>query len=966
MASIQPKILKQTALAKATQLETRVNLLVASSTTELSPVVVYLEGPDVELSVNGAAAAAGVWTCPANLSSIQVECWGAGGGGGGGTTISGGGGGGGGEYACEPGYAVIPGNVYTYAVGREGQGGVSAGQGGWSGGNTIFDTSANGVTANGGGGGDTGNPNNGGTGSVNSIHSDGGAGGVSSSGISSDNPVALGSVSNVGMWWIFKGANTSNGALASISDDSGRSHTGSVVNTQVSGLKSAVISVTGAPPQTPGSGGNCAYFKQSLTSSTPSYIASPIFGVGTPGGSAPWDGSAFTVSAWIQGDLSQGTWSYLPAIAGRKFGTILADCDYAAGFHTGGSDANSSGYALYMFNNCPGFYLNPAARSASSGKTVTSATPLPIDGTWHQVVGTFDGTNMKLYVDGTLIGTQATTWTNFGSGNYAHTAGVNPHTKTDSGFTGYMSNVWIADVCASSGFVSEAFGSSPAIGGSGGGASGGSAGTGNAGASAVSTSGAAGGGAVGGTGTQLGSGAGGSGGNSATSGSNAPVSTPFGGAGGGAGAPVSTAAITSLSVASIQSASYCGFDAQGGNAGAVYSVSGSEQAGTPNPFPSASLVTSNSYVGGTPSTPYNGSMNSLILFPQIKPQLAGQTVNSMTLTFTVQSTNASVLPVWYMIATAGVTQLPATFGSDTDIANFVGIGNQPSNLVMIPVPAGAAGRQVTFDITFGPLATAFAAGDLIALVLGGFQGDDLFDIGDGAYSAADSFAWNTVVTGTGATDTTTDMTVNFELYPTASSNRIGGDGAPGSIVLSFIDPRYWPICAIEPALTTDSGIYAHTFAAGVTTDSVMGFDPTVVTPPRVVETWHTLGSLAGGSGLTIDTARYRYSPENGGTCVLQVAFYLPNGTVVTSGQYNFSVTLPPALRGTVSPTASHDYQGFALLNQNASGALSSDLFAILINGQNASTPGRVTLYVNFTGTASGSSQNTVVAHIPLT
>ena len=64
---------------------------------------------------------------------------------------------------------------------------------------------------------------------------------------------------------------------------------------------------------------------------------------------------------------------------------------------------------------------------------------------------------------------------------------------------------------------------------------------------------------------------------------------------------------------------------------------------------------------------------------------------------------------------------------------------------MIPVPAGAAGRQVTFDITVSSLATAFAAGDLIALVLGGFQGDDLFDIGDGAYSAADSFAWNTVV-----------------------------------------------------------------------------------------------------------------------------------------------------------------------------------------------------------------------------
>jgi hypothetical protein len=963
MASIQPQILKQTALAKATQLETRVNLLVASSTTELSPVVVYLEGAVSELSVHGDTAAAGVWTCPAGVTALQVECWGAGGGGGGGTTTSGGGGGGGGEYACEPNYAVIPGNVYTYAVGRAGQGGISAGQGGWGGGDTIFDTSANGVTANGGLGGDTGNPNNGGTGSVNTIHFDGGAGGVSSSGIASDNPIALGSVSNVGLWWVFKGTNASNGALASIYDDSGRSRTGSVVNTGVSGLKSAVISVSGPPAQTPGANGHCAYFKQNLTSSTPSYVASPIFGVGTPT-AAPWDGSAFTVSAWINGDLSQGTWSYLPAVAGRKFGTIIADCDYAAGFHTGGNDANSTGYALYMYNNCPGFYLNPAARSVSSGKTVTSGTPLPIDGTWHQVVGTFDGTNMKLYVDGALIGTQATTWTKFGSGNYAHTAGVNPHTKTDSGFTGYMSNVWIADVCASSAFITEAYGSSPATGGSGGGASGGSAGPGLAGTSSTNTSGAAAGGAVGGTGTQLGSGAGGAGGNQHVSGSNAPVSTPFGGAGGGAGAPVSTAAVTSLSVSAIQSASYCGFDAQGGNAGAIYAVSGAEQAGTPNPTPSASLVTSNTYVGGTPSAAYNGSFNSMVLFPQVKPQLSGQTVNSMTLSFTVQSTNASVLPVWYAIATAGVTQLPTSFGSDADITSFVGGGNAPHQVVMIPIPAGAAGRQVTFDITNSTLATAFAAGNLVALVLGGFQGDATYDIGDGAYSNADSFAWNTVVTGTGATDPTTDMTINFELYPTASSNLIGGDGAPGSIVLSFIDPRYWPVCAIEPAATTDANNNA--FAAGITTDSVMGFDPTVVTPPRVVETWHSLGALAGGSGLTMGTARYRYAPDDGGTLVLQIAFYLTNGTVVTGGNYNFAVTLPAALRPSVSPTAANDQQTYSILNQNASGLMSASLFGIAILGRNNAAAGRCTLVVNFNSTASGNSWNSVILRIPLT
>ena len=70
----------------------------------------------------------GSWTAPAGITSVGVECWGAGGGGGGadGTANSAGGGGGGGEYARDT-VAVTGGNSYPYTVGSPGTGGGGAG-----------------------------------------------------------------------------------------------------------------------------------------------------------------------------------------------------------------------------------------------------------------------------------------------------------------------------------------------------------------------------------------------------------------------------------------------------------------------------------------------------------------------------------------------------------------------------------------------------------------------------------------------------------------------------------------------------------------------------------------------------------------------------------------------------------------------------------------------------------------------
>jgi Secretion system C-terminal sorting domain len=88
------------------------------------------------------------WTCPAGVTSIKVECWGAGGAGGGANTkLTGGGGGGGGAYALNNTVAVIPGTIYTITVGT---GGLGSTNNGANGGTSSFGSS---VSAFGGVGG---------------------------------------------------------------------------------------------------------------------------------------------------------------------------------------------------------------------------------------------------------------------------------------------------------------------------------------------------------------------------------------------------------------------------------------------------------------------------------------------------------------------------------------------------------------------------------------------------------------------------------------------------------------------------------------------------------------------------------------------------------------------------------------------------------------------------------------------
>jgi len=110
-------------------------------------------------------AGAYTWTCPAGVTSVQIECWGAGGGGGGATDTEGtanqknAGGGAGGGYVKNTSYTVVAGTAYSIVVGAGGTAGANTGGNGGAGGPSYFKSISD-VLAVGGNGG-TGRTSNG-------------------------------------------------------------------------------------------------------------------------------------------------------------------------------------------------------------------------------------------------------------------------------------------------------------------------------------------------------------------------------------------------------------------------------------------------------------------------------------------------------------------------------------------------------------------------------------------------------------------------------------------------------------------------------------------------------------------------------------------------------------------------------------------------------------------------------------
>ena len=93
-----------------------------------------------------------------------------------------------------------------------------------------------------------------------------------------------------------------------------------------------------------------------------------------------------TVDAWVRADGTPGQFRYIVAKGGK--GCVAA----SYGLYTG----SDSELQFYVFDGNSTYAVSPSA-TAAGGVDVW-------DGGWHHVAGTYDGANVRLYVDGVEVG----------------------------------------------------------------------------------------------------------------------------------------------------------------------------------------------------------------------------------------------------------------------------------------------------------------------------------------------------------------------------------------------------------------------------------------------------------------------------------------------------------------------------------------------------------------------------------
>jgi Concanavalin A-like lectin/glucanases superfamily len=132
-----------------------------------------------------------------------------------------------------------------------------------------------------------------------------------------------------------------------------------------------------------------------------------------------------TVSTWVRGGVTPGPYRHLVAKGGNA-------CDAASyGLYTG----SGGGLAFYIYDGAS-FYVSPQTTTASAW-----------NGAWHNAAGTFDGSKVRLYVDGRQVGSgtpvPAGTKISYPLANGG--AGIGDYTNAECGlaFTGDVDTVRI-------------------------------------------------------------------------------------------------------------------------------------------------------------------------------------------------------------------------------------------------------------------------------------------------------------------------------------------------------------------------------------------------------------------------------------------------------------------------------------------------------------------------------------------
>jgi len=399
------------------------------------------------------------FTVPAGVTSITVKAWGGGGGGGSYSAANGHGSGGGGGYASAD-LSVTPGENLTITVGAGGIGGTGINGGGGGGGSSIKRSSTRLIVAGGGGGGPS---------TYSGSNGDGGAGGgttgvsgtVGSSGCAnatggtqsaagsaascSRNNGSAGSGSSGGAGYGASGGaggvgDGNGGAGGTASGDAGGGGGGG-------GYYGGGAGGTGNAGWGSGGAGGSSYVPAGGTNTAGSgvtpgnsgdgdrgglsdggvvgasgddgvvvvtYLSESAAGSGKISNSVSFDGmndyvtvndtpalrlgTNQTVETWVKMNQSAPNWIRL---VGKGYGSVYRN------------------YGLWVAAN--GTVLLQIYSAGGNGNAQTAETI--DDGNWHHIVGTYDGANMRVYIDGSLKKTVAYTQT--------------PYTNTDALNIGY-------------------------------------------------------------------------------------------------------------------------------------------------------------------------------------------------------------------------------------------------------------------------------------------------------------------------------------------------------------------------------------------------------------------------------------------------------------------------------------------------------------------------------------------------
>jgi hypothetical protein len=259
----------------------------------------------------------------------------------------------------------------------------------------------------------------------------------------------------------------------------------------------------------------------------------------------------------------------------------------------------------------------------------------------------------------------------------------------------------------------------------------------------------------------------------------------------------------------------------------------------------------------------------------------------MQLQLTVQSENAANLVIGLWSSNIILNALD----SDTTLTNY----GYTSPVGTYYVPAGDAGRTVTIDLTTTSLAASFVSlaqangffynGRALqgaGLLIGCLQGSATH-IGNvnGGYSTTNAEDFYCAFSG--ATGDTTAAQLVITYTAAGSSMVAAGDGAPGYIVVRYINDQGTPVSLVLPNTYTDAGGNAHAAGFNALAQNYNTYQPG--SSPTVVEGWHTITPINGWVAQNGSApCRYRLAPGNIMLIELQI-----NDSSATSGVF---MTMP--------------------------------------------------------------------------